>query len=134
MGELGRFLEVVYGPREPFVTVRATIRHWVDRELAGRATGGGRTPMGRRRAGVPRQPREARESRLSIWHSRPGRYRVEERDGSESEPSLVVVDGVRWWSRDTLGHVEVGEPEGEAGRRRRIPSLTDLERHFDHAS
>lgn len=40
MSELGRFLEILYGPHEPFRTVRGKLREWCNQSLAEHASHG----------------------------------------------------------------------------------------------
>ena len=53
MGQLGDVLEVLFGPDDRFHTVRATIRHWLNHDLARKVDGKGRSGVwpqeGRRR-------------------------------------------------------------------------------------
>lgn len=130
MGRLGDFLEAVYGATERFTTVRATINHWCNRDLADNARGGNRTPMGRRKA-LSDPPSPPTEDRLAVWMIPPGRMRVERerRYGGQVETKLTVVNSAAWWVRDHEGHVETGE-----GSRRSSPGLSDLKQHFDAAS
>src|SRR5260370_14536820 len=138
VSELGRFLELVYGPSDPFRTARGTIRKWRNRDLAESASGGGRAAMGRRKVGkeAAGNAPKIQEANLSIWISRPGRFRIEKNDKSEEqlELSLIVVNGDQWWSRDHQGHVETSEASRIQVWRRPTPGLTDIERHFAQAS
>src|SRR5438034_5767040 len=107
MSKLGDFLEAVYGPAERFTTVRASLRQWCHRDLAANARGGDRTVIGRRKV-KPDTGSQIEEADLSVWVAPPGRLRVEKerRKGGQVEPSLEVVNGDSWWSRDHEGHVE----------------------------
>src|SRR5262249_14503638 len=134
MGQLGDVLEVLFGPDDRFHTVRATIRHWLDRGLAAR--GGGRqwTPSGRQKATTGSDPGpKVAESTLSIWLSRPACARIEEcREVNGCiETKLTVTDGDHRWECDSDGHVETSEG---AHRRRRSGSDIidiDVDRHFN---
>src|SRR5438093_184774 len=111
MGRLGDMLEVVFGPGERFQTVRATIRHWRNRDLADKADGGNRGVMGRRKVGEPSPTPQVEESILSVWVSRPDRLRIEKRRqvDDRTEISVTVVNGDRSWKCDSEGHVETRE-------------------------
>jgi hypothetical protein len=130
MDRLGNFLEAVYGTIERFSTVRATINHWCNQDLADNARGGNRTAMGRRKAPSD-PPSPPMEDRLAVWMAQPGRMRVERerRYGDQIETKLTVVNGAAWWVRDHEGHVET-----DKGSRRSSPSLSDIKQHFDLAS
>jgi hypothetical protein len=134
MSILGDILEILFGPRDPFKTVRATIRHWTNADLVENVTGPGRTIMGRRKTSAKdgSTPR-IREETLSIWISRPDRTRIEERRQVEEriETSLRVVNDRRWASRDFEGHVEMGDVGTSRIGKKVGVSLTDAERHFD---
>jgi len=134
MSILGDILEILFGPHDPFKTVRATVRHWSNPDLVENVTGPGRTIMGRRKTSAKdgSTPR-IREKTLLIWISRPDRTRIEERRQVEDriETSLIVVNDKRWASRDIEGHVEMGDV-GTTRKAKRIGvPLTDAERHFD---
>jgi outer membrane lipoprotein-sorting protein len=135
---LGRFLEVIYGPNVPFSTAYGTIRQWRNRDLADSASGGGRRAMGRKIVSKEKrdQAPTIQETSISMWISLPNRFRIEKNDKSEKhvEPRLVVVNGDEWWSRDDQGHVETSTANEQQARRRTMPGLTDIQRHFDHAS
>jgi hypothetical protein len=134
MSILGDILEILFGPHDPFKTVRATVRHWTNPDLVENVTGPGRTIMGRRKTSakdgsIPR----IREKTLSIWINRPDRTRIEEQQQVEEriETSLRVVNDKRWASRDFEGHVEMGDVgTTRIGKKIGVP-LTDAERHFD---
>jgi hypothetical protein len=134
MSILGDILEILFGPDDPFKTVRASVRQWTNLDLVENVTGSGRTIMGRRKTSVKdgSTPR-IREKTLLIWISRPDRTRIEERRQVEEriETSLRVVDDKRWASRDFEGHVEMGEVETTRKAKRIGVALTDAERHFD---
>lgn len=134
MSILGDILEILFGPGDPFKTVRATIRHWTNSDLVENVTGPGRTIMGRRKTSAKdgSTPR-IREKTLSIWISRPDRTRIEERRQVEEriETSLKVVNDKRWASRDFEGHVEMGDVGTTRKAKRISVPLTDTERHFD---
>src|SRR5579864_5657607 len=130
MGQLGDVLELFFGRVEPFRTVRATIRQRRDIALSDKADNAAEKLWGRMKiaagTGGP-ESRRITERILSVWMSCPSRARVEERSTADpfSEPSLKVVDGDSWTTRDPEGHVETGKGNGQRG-----PSLTDIERHF----
>jgi hypothetical protein len=130
MGRLGDFLEAVYGATERFTSVRATINHWCNQDLADNARGGNRTLMGRRKAKSD-SPSPSTEDSLAVWMALPGRMRVERerRNGGQVETKLTVVNGEAWWVRDHEGHVETHE-----GSHRSSPGLSDMKQHFDPAS
>jgi len=134
MSILGDILEILFGPHDPFKTVRATVRHWTNADLVENVTGSGRTIMGRRKTSVKdRSTPRIREETLSIWISRPDRTRIEERRQVEDriETSLRVVNDKRWASRDFEGHVEMADVETTRKAKRIGVALTDAERHFD---
>ena len=83
---LGDFLEKLFGPEDPFRTVRATIRF--------------------------RTAPKPKEKTFSVWLGVPSRWRVESPAGAVGEESqLIVVNGERSWERDSQGHVVVSESE-----------------------
>src|SRR6266566_348831 len=128
MSILGDILEILFGPHDPFKTVRATVRHWTNADLVENVTGSGRTIMGRRKTSVKdRSTPRIREETLSIWISRPDRTRIEERRQVEDriETSLRVVNDKRWASRDFEGHVEMGETKTSRIGKKSGVALTD---------
>src|SRR5712692_6666636 len=130
MSILGDILEILFGPRDPFQTVRASVRHWTNPDLVENVTGPGRTIMGRRKTSAKdRSTSRIREKTLSIWISRPDRTRIEERRQVEEriETSLRVVDDKRWASRDLEGHVEMGDVETTRIGKKIGVYLTDAE-------
>lgn len=135
MSELGRFLEVVYGPRDAFRTVQGTLRQWRNKDLAESASGGGRTAMGRKKTGADGKP-TIETAELSFSLSMPNRLRIEKTDSCEEQvhASLVVVNGDQWWFRDHQGHVELSESKKEQRHKPPIPGLNNIERHFYAAS
>jgi hypothetical protein len=128
MSQLGQFLEVVYGPREPFSSVRATIRRWRHRGIAKRADGGHRKPIGRRKVGD--QPPEAKidERKLSVRVNRFDQYRIEQvAEAADSRKmTTTIVNGEKQWNVDDQGQVETSERHGGPA--------TDIARHFALAS
>jgi hypothetical protein len=129
MGQLGDFLEAVYGSAERFNTIRASIRQWRNRDLADRASGGNRTVMGRRKVqACSATPPE--EALLTVWIARPDRMRTESHhpNAEQEEAALAVVNGTEGWSRDQWGHVEIAGRLGPSS-----PGLSDVKRHFDNS-
>jgi hypothetical protein len=132
MGQLGDVLEVLFGPDDRFHTVRASIRHWLDRGLADRVRGRQSTPIGRKKAGTGSDPGpKVTESTLSIWLSRPSSARIEQRREADGcIEKLTVTDGNRRWECDCDGHVEASEGE-HRGRRSGSDAIDiDVDRHF----
>ena len=56
MGQLGDVLEVLFGPDDRFHTVRATIRQWLNHDLAKKVDGKGRAVLGRKKDDTGSQP------------------------------------------------------------------------------
>ena len=117
MSKLGEFLEAVYGVRDRFTTVRATLRHWQDRLYAEVASDNewarlsevgtmlNFSPLPPRVGGWTGEdgPREC-ESELKVWFAARDRGREEVRSitGKHSGPQVVIANGVRSWC-DTAG-------------------------------
>jgi hypothetical protein len=138
MGELGRFLEIVYGPHDAFRTVHGTLRQWRNREMAEAASGGGRTAIGRRKT-VTNSPDEKptiHTAELSFSFNAPDQLRIEKKEVREEQvrTSLLVMNHDQWWFRDHEGHVELSDPNSSSRHRPPVPGLTDIERHFIPAS
>jgi len=134
MANLGDFLLTVYGPSQPFQTVRATIRQWEDCELAEGAAGGNPEVRNvQRPKGQPAIERPVvREELLDIWLQPADRVRLERNGNDPNCPlaSVVVIHGDHTWERDREGHVEVHVAESEDESRRTSHIPTDIERHF----
>lgn len=138
MGRLGDVLEVLFGPDDRFQTIRATVRHWLDYDLARKVGGQGRAVLGRKKddMGSEPGPPKSSTSTRTIWLSRPACARIEERrevDGN-IETTLTVTDGVRRWERDTEGHVEINEGERQSRTASGSNAIDiNVDRHFNPA-
>ena len=110
MSELGRFLEVVYGPQDAFRTVQGTLHHWCNEELAESISDDGR-PIGRRKARPPSEEPTIVSAHISFFLATPDRLRVAKRiaKGEKAKTSLAIVNRKGWWSRDDDGRVETDE-------------------------
>ena len=136
MGQLGDFLEVVYGPGQGFRSVRATIRHWRSSELAEAANGGDRPMIGRRKLNVPSEDSTPDETFLQAWMKAPQHVRLET-EHSDKDPrgrTLFISNGEQDWRIDSSGQVTVTskEPLRASSRRGANRIEPDLARHFDH--
>lgn len=131
MGELGNVLEHFFGLADPFRSVRATIRQWKSPDLTEQVESKASRQWGRKKGGpvASESPRIVEEF-LSVWVADPSRVRIEERKTANltEEPSIKIVNGECWTTRDAEGHVEFGSRKAGKG-----PALTDIERHFDPA-
>ncbi len=132
MSALGDFPEAIYGQSDGYRTLRASLRHWRNRELAEYA-GSSRPAIGKRR--TPKPAAHGDESLLSVWIQWPGRLRVEteKRDGESVRSYLAIVDGDRSWVRDDRGRVEESADKAQKISRA-VASETAVDRHFSHAS
>jgi hypothetical protein len=136
VGQLGDMLEVLFGPDDGFQTIRATIRHWCDDDLARELTGVGRTLWGRKKATREKEPKARRiaTSSSTIWLHSPACGRIENRREVNGviETGLSVTDGDRRWECDAEGHVDT--KAGEDIRRASSGANTfDIiaDRHFN---
>src|SRR5437762_6269937 len=130
MSKLGDVLEILYGPRFPYETIQAEVCHWRNFDLPETETD---SDLGGRRKTRPNRPPGSApriaKTALKIWISRPSRCRIEttrEMQG-EIETSLTIIDGDKWTTRDSEGHVE----SGTRAKRHPVAYLTDVEKHFD---
>lgn len=134
MGRLGDVLEVFYGQPDRLQTIRATVRHWIDHDLARKLSRQRRGAVGRKKddkeseTGSPKSSTTTR----SIWFSPPACARIETRRvvSGNIETTLTVTDGVRSWERDSEGHVEVSEEERRSRSRSNAIDI-DVGRHFN---
>lgn len=125
------FLSSFFGRGDPFRSVRAIICERNYTEPAESAERGSSKLWGRKKVVAETSAEGSQrisEKMLFVWIAGPSRTRVEERsrEDSHAEPTVTVVDGDAWTTRDEQGHVQSGD-----GNRRKGPSLTDVERHFD---
>ena len=135
MSELGRFLEVVYGPQDAFRTVQGTLHHWCNKDVADAASAEARA-IGRRKLQAPGETPKIHSSHATFFLALPDRLRVEKqaiRD-EKAVTSLVVVNRERWWSRDVHGRVETAELKASSRGGEYAPGWNDVERHFCSAS
>jgi len=138
MGQLGDALEVFFGPDDRFQTVRATIRHWLNHDLARKVGDKGSEVWGRKKddTGSGPGPPKCSTSTLTISLSRPACARIEKRSEVKGgiATKLTVTDGDHRWECDSEGHVETSEGEH---RRRKASGFdavdTDVDRHFNPA-
>jgi len=79
MSKLGDVLEVLYGPRFPYETIRAEVFHWRNFDVPERETDS--DSLGGRRKTRPNKPSGSAprmaKTALKIWISRPSRCRIE---------------------------------------------------------
>lgn len=130
VSDLGDLLELLHGAGESFRTLRSEIRVWEEPELARSAmTAAMSRRVSRVRVGSSRSgsgfltpptgtsaPSDPSESSVQLWVERPGRFREEQRDGDGA--SVVVRDGVRWWSYDDRFGARSNEGDEAPGRSR----------------
>jgi hypothetical protein len=127
MGQLGKFLELFYGPRQAFQTLHARARHSepeMEAALARRER-----PIGKLRTDLPNH---ALEEEFEFWAQLPDRVRFEKQSEKEGElkSSLELINGSEVWKRHSDGTIEQGL--GRSRRRDESVGLpTDYERHFD---
>lgn len=101
MSELGDLLELIYGARDRWRTVRLTVRQWhhVERqqqalERLNRGRGGGAVQIMSFGQSSEPEPTE-HEQLVRIWLD--GDRAREEREGPDAFPALGIRDGDRWW-------------------------------------
>lgn len=132
MAHLGGTLEVLFGAKPAFQTVRATIQRWRDRSLAECASGGNRKPIGIRKAQSTLHSGRVsgvEEETLLVCAAEPNLIRIDKRITRDGRPQslLTVCDGAIEWQRDHDGHVEYkNAATGKGGN-------TDFQRHFDRS-
>lgn len=124
MSALGCFLEAVFAPTEPFQTVHAHIRGWSDPALS---------PTNRDRMAADGTLSSPIETRLETWLRPPHALRVErhERNPRQDLATLVIVQAGRWWQSYQSGLIHTNDPSVAAGESTRLPTETDVQRHFD---
>ena len=138
MGRLGDALEVFFGPDDRFQTVRATVRHWLNWDLAGKLSDKEPPMWGRKRdaPGKESGPPKCSTSTLTIALSRPACARIEERREVKGgiETKLTVTDGNHRWECDSEGHVEISEGEHRQRNQSGFGAIdTNMDRHFNPA-
>jgi len=122
--QLGEVLELMYGARGRYRTLRATIATWRHHERAQRAfeksmerQGAGRSGSVLYSVGGPGEPLpETTQASARVWLEWPRRCR-EERDtdfAGRPSRSTRVVDGERWWSFDEHMGAISSEGSGDA--------------------
>ena len=108
MSELGELLELLYTARDRFSTVEAAFLNWRHTEHADRALERWATekPAGSvsvLRAvddggGVPDRSQPAiMEQTSRLWYRKPSHWRHQLDLDRGEEPSVVIIDGGRWW-------------------------------------
>lgn len=123
MSERGDLLELMYGARARWVSVRLALRSWRHaprqaRALERFARGRARRPL--ISAYTHSALADEHESRVRLWMA--GECVREERAGAFSYPELSVRDGARWWTysqregaTSNEHHPELGSGIGSSG-------------------
>lgn len=119
--KLGDFLETLYGPKDRFKTIAATIRQ---RRFPPNIVVSGNAASGRIHG---ESDSRIGETALAVWVAFPHRLRVEtnSQGKGERDECLIVQNGGRVWTRSRDGHVEASN--GQSPSR-----LIDVQRHFCH--
>ena len=110
MSQLGEVLEILFGPSEPFETVRATIHHERDDAAAKEASRADKMLYGRRKL---REKVEAHQAETStettrVWLKSPASAQIQREYLVRGvlTTTLTVTDGNRRWECDLDGHVD----------------------------
>jgi outer membrane lipoprotein-sorting protein len=109
VSELGDLLELLYGARSSFRTVRGVLRHRHSTRLtqeamlrenarrASRRAGGGGAMLQFARGGQAEEPPDLQEEVTRFWFEPPHRLR-EETESSSGRGHTTVLDGDLWWT------------------------------------